>query len=261
MRRARPSPLLEGAVTGYTGYSHRSAGAVRRREPAQAKVTVILGFGPALRVEGPGHPAHDAGSFVAPLTDSYAITQEGEALEGVQVDLSPLGAHMLFGIPMHELSELVVDLEAVLGASAPLLVERLATTPDWGRRFALLDSFIASRLERARPPSPDVAWAWQRLSAASGMLSIGRLAEEIGCSRRHLAAGFREQIGPTQKTAARILRFRRAVDLISRDDGRRFAEIAQTCGYYDQAHLNREFRQMSGATPVTFLQDPAAAIA
>jgi AraC-like DNA-binding protein len=168
---------------------------------------------------------------------------------------------MLFGISMHELSDLAIDLEDVLGPEAPLLAERLAGTPDWEKRCELLDSFLARRIERARLPSPDVVWAWQRLSATSGAISIGELCGELGCSRRHLAARFREQIGPAPKAVARILRFRRAVGLISRDDGRRLPEIAHGCGFYDQAHMNREFRRMAGATPVTFLQDRDSPIA
>jgi len=82
---------------------------------------------------------------------------------------------------------------------------------------------------------------------------VGRLARELGCSRRHLIGRFREQIGPAPKTAARLVRFQRAVRLLERDDGRRFAEIAQRCGFYDQAHMNREFRDLAGAPPGEFV--------
>jgi AraC-like DNA-binding protein len=46
---------------------------------------------------------------------------------------------------------------------------------------------------------------------------------------------------------ARVFRFRRAVELLSGGAG--FAEAAAVCGYYDQAHLNREFRALAGCTP------------
>ena len=48
---------LRGVVNGYCGYLHEGTGVARRREIAQDQVTIILGFGPPLRVSGPGHAA------------------------------------------------------------------------------------------------------------------------------------------------------------------------------------------------------------
>jgi AraC-like DNA-binding protein len=97
--------------------------------------------------------------------------------------------------------------------------------------FELVEAFVGAGVEGACRPSPDVAWAWRRLTETGGRLPIGSLTAELGCSRRHLTARFREQIGPPPKVAARILRFRRAVTLLGRDDGRRLAEIALGCDY------------------------------
>jgi AraC-like DNA-binding protein len=249
-----PHPLLAGVVHGYCGYDHDCTGATRRREVAQDEVTIILSLGPRLRVGGPDHPADRYGSFVAALTDTYAITEHDGRLSGIEVNLSPLGAHMLFGVAMHELSsQLVLPLDDVLGAAAGELTERLACATSWTARFDILDRFILSRVERARRPSPDVEWAWGRLCSTGGRLPVGQLARELGCSRRHLIGRFREQVGPAPKTAARLVRFQRTVRLLERDDGGRFAEIAQRCGYYDQAHMNREFRALAGAAPGEFV--------
>jgi AraC-like DNA-binding protein len=249
-----PHPQLAGIVRRYCGYDHDCAGTTRRREVAQDEVTIILSLGPLLRVGGPDHPEDRYSSFVAALKDTYAITEHDGPLRGIQVDLSPLGAHMLFGVAMHELSStLVLPLEDVLGAEMTELVERLACTPGWTARFAILDHFIIDRVQRARRPSPDVDWAWRRLRATGGLLPVGELARELGCSRRHLIGRFREQVGPAPKTAARLVRFQRTVRLLERHDAGRFAEIAQRCGYYDQAHMNREFRELAGTAPGEFV--------
>jgi AraC-like DNA-binding protein len=116
-----------------------------------------------------------------------------------------------------------------------------------------VDAFVASRLAEAPPPSPSVAWAWKRLGENRGRLDIGALAGELGCSRKHLIAQFREQVGLPPKTVARILRFRGVLESLERANGTRLAEVAQECGYYDQAHLNRDFREFAGITPTEFL--------
>ena len=84
-------------------------------------------------------------------------------------------------------------------------------------------------------------------------MDIGALASEIGWSRKHLIARFREHIGLPPKTAARVLRFGRAVQQIESAERVRWAEIAYECGYYDQAHFNRDFREFTGGTPSEFL--------
>jgi AraC-like DNA-binding protein len=161
---------------------------------------------------------------------------------------------MLFGVAMHELSSrLVLPLDDVLGAEAGELTERLACVAGWSARFAILDRFIIERVQRARRPSPDVERAWGRLRASGGLLPVGELARELGCSRRHLIGRFRDEIGPAPKTAARLVRFQRTVRLLERHDEVRFAEIAQRCGYYDQAHMNREFRELAGTAPGEFV--------
>jgi transcriptional regulator GlxA family with amidase domain len=81
---------------------------------------------------------------------------------------------------------------------------------------------------------------------------IGTLTEETGWSARHLIARFREEIGVTPKLAARILRFERVVARVEQARGVGWADIAYDCGYYDQAHLNRDFRQFAGTSPTAF---------
>lgn len=92
------------------------------------------------------------------------------------------------------------------------------------------------------------------MDQTGGCLGIGRLAAEIGCSRKHLVAGFGSEIGLPPKTLARILRFARVLRRLDGADRPAWAEIALDCGYYDQAHLIRDFRQFAGTTPAAWLR-------
>jgi len=228
-------------------------------------VPLILSFGPRYRVLDPDVPASaaDYASFTGGLGETVSVTESPGTALCVQVNLTPLGARRILGVALHELAGGVVSLGDVLGRDVDLLEERLAGTAGPEKRLALVASFLRRRLDAAGPPRPDAAYAWRRLAETGGTLRVGALAAELGCSRKHLAALFRDHVGLPPKAAARLLRFDRALHLVAR--GVAGAEVARRCGYADQAHLVNEFRRFSGSTPgalatepqVPFLQDAA----
>lgn len=94
----------------------------------------------------------------------------------------------------------------------------------------------------------------ERCSVAcrEGAVSISELRERTGLTKTRLARAFREQIGVPPKLYARILRFRRLLGLLNQGAGP-LADLAFDAGYYDQPHMNAEFRELSGLTPREFL--------
>jgi AraC-like DNA-binding protein len=196
------------------------------------------------------------------------VIEHDGVMRGIQVDVPPLAARRLFGVPMHELARTVVPLDELFGAAARRLEEQLAEAPTWNARFALVDATLAARLADTAPPPADVAWAWERLHASRGRARIDALAAALRCSRKHLAARFRDHVGLPPKLVARTMRFRHAVDLLGEGSELTLDELALACGYYDQSHLDRDFRDFAGTTPaayrldprtpVTFVQDAAA---
>jgi AraC-like DNA-binding protein len=187
------------------------------------------------------------GSFIAGLHETWVTTEFEREASGVQVNLTPLGAFLLLGRPMHELTNRTLGLDDVLGTEGRVLGERLAAVASWERRFEMLDAFALARFARARLPSPGVVHAWRRLEASGGRVAIGALSAELDCSHKHLIEQFRAQIGVPPKTLARLLRFERAKGLLT--SGARAADVALDCGYYDQAHLIRECHALAGTTP------------
>ena len=254
MVQGMPDPRLRGHVLSYCSYREETTTFVRRRELPGVRVVMIINLGEPIRVQAPGASGWDEqpDGFLAGMHDTYAITETGGSQGGVQVDLTPIGAHLLLGLPMHELSQHVVTLEEMFGRGGTLLREAVALAPDWAGRFEVVDEFLLTLLDRARSPVPSVTRALGRLHESGGTVPVGVLAAEIGCSRRHLISRFREQVGVTPKLAARIFRFERAVALVDARTEMGWAEIAQACGYYDQAHMIRDFHQFAGCAPSEF---------
>ena len=251
-----PDPRLGAIVRDpYTGWSEKTSFAARP-EVAHPGIVMIINFGPPLRVTDPRGRTRtvEVDSFVAGLHDSYVLTGSAAMSLGLQVNLTPLGAHRLFGLPMDTLTNGVYALEDVLGRDGRELVDRLRELPDWETRFDTLDTFIADRALAAGALSAGVEWAWQKLVETRGCVRIGALSSELGWSRQRLIHRFREHVGMPPKTVARILRFQRAVRLLRTAPQVRWTELALDCGYYDQAHLIREFGEFAGRTPTEFVR-------
>jgi AraC-like DNA-binding protein len=255
MTSGAPGSGLAGMVEAYCGYSERSLRPVVRREFAATRVVLVVGFGdPLLVVDASGDDrGRRLSSFVAGPGEGVTRTEHAGAQDGVEVRLTPLGAYQLLGVPTGELADRVVGLDDVLGPAGARLSERLAEAADWPARFALLDAAFTRAAAGGPRPDRGLVAAWSRLERQHGNLAIGALVADTGWSRRRLAERFRAQTGLTPKSAARIMRFTHATDLLTRPGRRSLASIALSCGYYDQAHLNREFRAFAGCTPTEYL--------
>lgn len=253
---ALPPPALRGIVVEYRGFRDDAPSLLPQREPPSGRVPVIIDFGAGWRVAAPaaGYRPARLGGFVAGMHDSFALVEAAGPGEGVQVDLSPIGARRLLGVPMHELTNRVVPLDDLLGRDARVLTARLAEARGWQERFALVDAALVRRLEHAEAVSPGIEWAWRRLETTAGAVPIGTLGAKLGWSRKRLVARFREDIGLTPKTAARVLRFEALVKRLRAGQHRAsWAELAAELGYFDQAHLVREVRRFAGVAPTELL--------
>jgi AraC-like DNA-binding protein len=256
------APGLRRYIKRYVGYAERTGAPTRQREPAGPGVALIFGLGPELRVLDPVasmRPPARLGSFFAGPGDSCAVVEHPGEMRGVQVELTPPAARMVFREPMHALARQTVGLEDLLGQEAWSLEERLLEAAGWEERFELVEAALGERLLAAEPPPADVDWAWRRMTETRGRVRIAQLGAEIGCSRKHLAARFREHVGLPPSLVARLLRFRRALELLSSPHAT-IAAVAFECGYYDQAHLDRDFRDFAATTPTAYVAEQRARV-
>lgn len=170
------------------------------------------------------------------------------------VRLRPAGAWALLSHPLDQLAELTTDLGDLLGRAGDELAE---CCHDAGRgidrvRYAV--AWLGRQLQRpeARRVDPAVQWIARRIADTGGSQPIAALRAETGLTQARLIALFRQQIGVTPKRLARIHRFNCALGLLSRQDDT-LARVAQRAGYFDQPHMNADFREMAGLTPRAFL--------
>ncbi len=270
--RYRPGEPLRRYVAWYTGYRQRGLPPATHRGLPSPYLTLIFTLDEPLSIEAhpdPGQPPGEFRALLGGLHSAPALIRHEGAQSGLQLALRPPGVRALLGLPAGQLADLDVPAEAVLGGVCAELRDRVRSVTSWPERFAILDEILLRQLVTGSAQgtraavAPEVLWAWRQLLRAGGAVRVADLATETGWSSRHLASRFRAEIGLTPKAAARVIRFDRAKQaLIARvgtgayqDGGYQLADLAAGTGYFDQAHLAREFRALAGVPPSQWLAE------
>ena len=227
---------------------------------------------------------HATAYAVGTMTAALVLKQRA-APDVIGIRFRPGRAYPFFRMPLSEVTDQQVDLLELWGRDAARLAERVAMQPSIEARIAVIEAELMLRLglpsSRASSRDPggraarhprrqiprlplgmterlgehdprvDAAVAW--ITRSGGRLPIERIAAEIGISRQHLSRRFLQYVGVTPKTFARVMRFEGLVRA-ARNGPRDWAALAADFGYFDQAPLIAEFRELAGATPVPFFQ-------
>jgi AraC-like DNA-binding protein len=259
------APSLRPLVSSYAGYRQAGVAPRRHRGLPSPLLTLIITLDEPLVIAAhpdPRQPGETYDTLLGGLHTTPALVTHDGSWSGVQLGLTPLGARMLLGMPAAPLANWDAEATDVVGGFATRLREAVAGQPDWAGRFAALDRLLLQRAaaadaDRCREVRPEVRYGWRRLRETNGAVGVAELAAETGLSARRLGSLFRAEFGLAPKEAARVFRFDYARRRVGRAiaAGGTLADLAAECGYYDQAHLAREFRSLAGCPPSQWLAE------
>ena len=157
-------------------------------------------------------------------------------------------------LPLGDLRDDVLPVDAVWGAEGSEVGERVALADTRAQRVGLLEDWLLRCLQRYHREQPAIEAALRQLYYRHRVVKIDRLAEELGMSRRQFERVFRGEVGVTPKSCQRTARFNltvRELLLAARSDT---LQVALDHGYYDQAHFIHDFQTFVGDSPEAFLQ-------
>ncbi len=194
--------------------------------------------------------------FAGQLLSRLLLRPTGRtAMLGVR--FHPHGGAALLAIPQHQLMGAPFGLEDL----HPALMRDVAAVRDTARGLAEAAADIQRVLLRwIRRDALDarVTFAVDAIARAKGQVSFDGLAGDVNLTRRHLERRFLEHVGVTPKRLARIARFQHALQLLESGEAGSGAATAAACGYADQSHFVRDFRQLAGCPPSAHLLGRAA---
>jgi AraC-like DNA-binding protein len=205
-----------------------------------------------------GRPAtlQPAAFLLAPAGAPLLLEPLG-ALETMGIRFRPGAAGPFLPCGVDALGSGEVALRDVFGRGAEVLAERLRDAASDEARVDLAGEFLLVRLATRRhlpEVSGSVREAVRRLLARP-RVSIAELARTEGWSVRRLERRFLAETGLAPARLRRVIRFQRVFRAMS-GPGADWVSVALDCGYADQPHLVREFREFTGSTPEAFRTAP-----
>lgn len=192
------------------------------------------------------------GVICGPHSEYFVIdTNQEEAVIGVH--FKPGGAFPFFKYPAGDLHNLHVSLDDLWGNIAADIREQVleAGTPD--AKLRVLERTLLARMTRPLSRHPAVSYALSEFYRVPHARTIADITDQIGLSARRFIQVFTEEVGLTPKLFCRIRRFQEVLRLIQAGHSCDWAELAVSCGYFDQAHFIRDFQAFSGLNPSTYL--------
>jgi AraC-like DNA-binding protein len=208
-----------------------------------------------VRIYDPARPdccKRFSGAVVSGVYSGCFVIDTREHASIIGVHFRAGGAFPFFDIPVSELRDTHVDLEALWGAAAAELRERLCAAVTPAERFCLLEKTLMDHLSRSLERHSAVRFALNAFARADSDLIVGDIAEETGFSQRRFIQVFKQEVGMSPKLFCRVRRFQQALALAQRQTAPNWAHLALECGYFDQSHFINEFRSFSGLSPLEY---------
>ncbi|MCI0665462.1 MAG: helix-turn-helix domain-containing protein [Acidobacteria bacterium] len=212
-------------------------------------VELILNFGALFEEhKETGHRNLQPSRFiVGQMTQPVLVSPTGPvSLLGIR--FAPGGTLPFFTFPPGELTNTIAPLADVAVALDRQLSGQVYDTQNFAEKITIIKALLIRQMSEKEEKGASLREAILNIVGSGGQVSVDLLAADLGIGGRQLERRFLNEVGIGPKLLCRILRFQQVFRAVERSD-RNWARIAVDCGYYDQAHLIRDFHQFAGETP------------
>ncbi len=246
----QPSPLLAPYVKHY--WFMTTASAVEASERVIPTGMMSLMFHRGERMFSSSDKDWQPRAFLGGQGTGYTDLSYQGNVDMICVVFRPAGAKAFFNLPLIELNELNVSVHDLDDTLLSDLEKRLTDTPDPNVCVLLIEQFLFQRLRQ------QAAHNLKRIDAAiqsiyTGQQNVEMLAQTTCLGYKQFKRIFAEYVGANPKEYLRVIRFQRSLHLLQKHPDISLTQLAYECGYYDQAHFIKEFKQFCGYTPTEYL--------
>lgn len=186
------------------------------------------------------------------------VTEEAFGIFGVY--LYPFAALQLLKLSPADLTNRMPDLFSALGNKGKELEERVFLAPGTNHRIQILTSFLEQQYLKCEKDEHPAIAAVRHVIEYGHNHTVRELADHFNLSERQFERKFKEYAGFTPKKYLRLVRFGEACNRYKEAEFKTLSKIALSCGYYDQSHFIKDFKDFSGYLPSDFFSGNAEGI-
>jgi AraC-like DNA-binding protein len=247
-----PSPALARYVKCFWTLSGDRTSPAQPPEPIlpDGCIELVLNFADRFkRTHADGRTEIQLPRFVVGQMEESVLIQPTGTTDLLGIRFRTGGAFPALRVPLEEITGSILPLGQISSALDRALATRICDAPSSSARIAAAEQALLGCIRSSRDDDHIVHAAVGAIAKQHGVISISRLARALSVNSRKLERNFLERVGLGPKRLCRILRFQRVLQAVERFNTGEWAAVAVECGYYDQAHLIRDFRDFSGLTP------------
>lgn len=248
----RPHPLLTSYVDAY--WTAGGTQFMQQRILPDTCADIIFNISEdAITADGeisllPGH------AFVVGTMTTFQDTAFNAGTWLLGVRFKPVGLSAFTGLPL----QLITDDQAPLCdvasgwhvALEPLLLKAMGVTA----KVKCLESFLLQRLPAVNIISSKIQNSIALIKQTNGDIATNALAAQAYMSPRNFERHFLRVTGVSPKTFSRIVRFIHLKQQLEKLPNPHLLSLALDNGFYDHAHLTREFKTFAGESPTGYMQ-------
>lgn len=191
-------------------------------------------------------------AFLSGQEKTFADLQYNGQVNMISVVFRPIGVQAFFNLPIHKTAGLRLTPGDMEDKELTILESSLTSTEEDETCIHLIEQFLLKRLTRL------AAHNQKRIETTIGLINSGQtdvslLADAVCLSTKQFNRIFSEHVGANPKEFSRIIRFQRALNTLEQHPQMSLTTLACACGYFDQSHMIKDFKILSGYTPGEYI--------
>lgn len=176
----------------------------------------------------------------------------------LEIIFKPTGFNEVFGIPAAEIRNRIINGSDLLQPDIQSFYERLCDAKNLREMGLLTDAYLLQHLLKNSQlgSNKTIQRIVSHIVNYCGKSNLDLLSVQANMSNRNLERLFTNKVGISAKHLICVIRFKRALSLKKQDSMLHWTSIAAECDYFDQMHMIREFKNLSGNTPSHLIKIP-----